>query len=213
MNRARDESNNIWLVRHGESTWNVRGLIQGQADGPVLTAQGHRQSAELVERFRSRRVEALYASDLVRAQQTAAYVGSLLALPVRCDAALRERCFGAYEGLPLQALEPEASGIVGMQIVDPSARPPGGESLTDVRRRVAGFVQRLAGQRHTGDVVVVTHGGTMRVVRAYCTGTPLRNAAWDPVPNGTVWPLHPPEPAVVVPHPPSARRVICVPQP
>jgi broad specificity phosphatase PhoE len=186
VNGNRDDRT-LWLVRHGESTWNAEGRIQGQSDGPVLTEEGAQQSAQVAERFQSGQVESLYASDLWRAQQTATIVGAALRLDVRTDKALRERCFGVYEGLPLDSLDARHSGISGDRIVDASARPEGGESLDDLYRRAGAFVDQLWEQPHGGDVVVVTHGGTIRALRAYCAGIPMAESAWDAIANGSVW--------------------------
>jgi probable phosphoglycerate mutase len=177
----------LWLVRHGESTWNLQGRIQGHADGPMLTEEGARQSAQVADGFQIGEVEAIYASDLTRAQQTATIVGAALRLNVQTHQALRERCFGVYEGLPLDSLESTDSGISGDRIVDTEARPEGGESLEDLYRRVGAFVDWLWEQPHAGDVMVVTHGGTIRALRAYCAGSPMAESAWDTVANGSVW--------------------------
>lgn len=187
MNWTNDDDRALWLVRHGESTWNALGWIQGQADGPTLTEMGRQQSAHAADRLRNGMVEAIYASDLVRAQQTAAFVGTALGLPVRYDETLRERCFGAQEGLPLSTLAPEHSGISGDRVIDASARPEGGESLDELYHRVGAFVEWLLVQQHAGDIVVVTHGGTIRALRAYCSGQPMLGLAWDVVPNGSMW--------------------------
>ena len=120
----------LWMVRHGESTWNVLGLIQGQADGPALTDKGRRQSAQVAQQFRRVRIGAIYTSDLWRAQETAAFVGKALGLSVATDPTLRERCFGSYEGLPLSALDTVDSGICGDQVIDATARPTGGSRST-----------------------------------------------------------------------------------
>jgi broad specificity phosphatase PhoE len=182
------------MVRHGESTWNVLGLIQGHADGPTLTDKGRRQSAQMAEQFRQGRAGAIYSSDLGRARQTAAFVGAALGLPVACDRALRERCFGSYEGLPLSALDAVDSGICGDRVVDAAARPDGGESLDEVYLRVGSFLERLQGERHSGDVIVVSHGGAIRAMRAFCAGIPMSGAQWDVVPNGSVLPVRQPSP-------------------
>ena len=180
------------MVRHGESTWNVLGLIQGQADGPTLTDKGRRQSAQLAERLRPGRAGAIYSSDLARARETAAFVGKALGLPVATDPALRERCFGSYEGLPLRALDTVDSGICGDQVVDASARPDGGESLDEVYERVGDFLERLQGERHLGDVILVSHGGAIRAMRAFCAGVPMGGTLWDIVANGSVSTVHQP---------------------
>jgi 2,3-bisphosphoglycerate-dependent phosphoglycerate mutase len=173
------------MVRHGESTWNVLGLIQGHADGPILTEWGRRQSAQVAEQFRGGRAGAIYSSDLERARETAAFIGMALELPVATDSALRERCFGSYEGLPLSALDTVDSGICGDQVVDASARPEGGESLDEVYERVGRFLERLQGEHHRGDVILVSHGGAIRAMRAFCAGVPMGGTPWDIVPNGS----------------------------
>src|SRR5580693_9174004 len=84
----------LWLVRHGESTWNIAGLAQGHNDAAELTERGLRQAAEAAGQFRGRAVRAIYASDLRRAGQTAAAFGAVLGLPVHTDTRLRERSLG-----------------------------------------------------------------------------------------------------------------------
>jgi probable phosphoglycerate mutase len=190
VNRTEDDDRAVWLVRHGESTWNVLGLVQGHADGPTLTQKGQLQSAQVAEQFRDRRIGAIYASDLARAQQTASFIGTVVGRPVHTDTALRERCFGRQEGRPLGELVASASGISGERVVDASARPEGGESLDQVFERVGSFLEWLRGQPDAGDVVLVTHGGTIRALRAYASGVTMRETVWDAVPNGSVWRIH-----------------------
>src|ERR1700761_7600258 len=102
---------NLWLVRHGESTWNVAGLVQGHNDEAELTERGRQQAAAAAEEFRGRRVRALYASDLRRAQQTAAALAAVLGLPVRSDERLRERSLGVLEGQLHATINPSFYGF------------------------------------------------------------------------------------------------------
>jgi broad specificity phosphatase PhoE len=192
VNWTNDHSPTIWLVRHGESTWNALGLVQGHAQGPTLTEKGRKQSAEAANRLRAGGLEAIYSSDLERAQQTAAFIESALGLPVQCHDSLRERCFGVFEGGPLTSLDSVDSGIRGDRVVDASARPEGGESLDELYQRAGAFMDWLGDQGHVGDVAVVTHGGTIRALRAYCNGLPMRELDWDAVPNGSVWSVQQP---------------------
>jgi 2,3-bisphosphoglycerate-dependent phosphoglycerate mutase len=192
VNWTNNHSRTLWLVRHGESTWNALGLVQGHAAGPTLTERGRRQSAEAAIRLREGGLEAIYTSDLERAQQTAAFVESALGLPVQCHGSLRERCFGVFEGGPLTSLDPVDSGIRDDRVVDASARPEGGESLDELYQRAGAFVEWLGDQGHVGDVAVVTHGGTIRALRAYCNGVPMQELDWDAVPNGSVWSIRQP---------------------
>ena len=190
----------LWLVRHGESTWNVLGLAQGYDDQAELTSRGMRQAAEVAAGFGGVAIRAIYASDLRRAQQTAAPLAAAAGVPVVLDARLRERCLGVLEGTPAAANGPSATGLdlVGGRLVDPDTRPEGGESVRDLYRRAAAFIDDLTadalpvisgerdGGQRDGDVVVVAHGGTLRVLRAYLSGVPVEQMDWAPLDNGTV---------------------------
>jgi len=182
----RNAKNTLWLVRHGESTWNAAGLIQGQAHGPVLTVKGRREATLLPERLGDIRVGLIYTSDLARARETAVVVGRALRAPMHIDSNLRERNFGDAEGRPLSELDPAASGIELDRVVDAHARPPAGESLRELYERVQAFITELDACQPDGDVLVVTHGGVIRVAEAYCNGVGVDDMTWDPVPNATI---------------------------
>jgi 2,3-bisphosphoglycerate-dependent phosphoglycerate mutase len=175
----------LFLIRHGESSWNTLGLAQGHNDRARLTRRGRRQAAAAAERFRGHPVRALYSSDLRRALETAAAFSEVLGLPVLADARLRERGLGVLEGTPSAAISPAALGLADGRVTDPDARPPGGESLRDLYRRAAAFCDDLEAEAEAGDVVVVAHGGTLRVLRAYLNGVPVEEMRWEPLDNAT----------------------------
>ena len=192
-----------WLVRHGESTWNVAGRCQGHNDEAELTERGLRQAAAAAAQFGYRPVRAIYSSDLRRAQQTAAAFAAVLGLPVRLDARLRERCLGVLEGTPHSAITPADLGHGGGRLFGPDTRPAGGESVRDLYRRVAGFGDDLAaGLRGgpgalpgltrpwpaaaSGDVLVIAHGGPVRVLEAYVNDVTVDQMTWPPVDNATI---------------------------
>ena len=177
----------IWLVRHGESTWNVLGLVQGHADDAVLTRQGRRQAQLLTHRLGGRTIDAVHTSDLHRAHETAAILAQSLGLVTESHTALRERSLGIREGSPVSSLSPQDTGIDGDRVVDTEARPVGGESLEDLYQRAAGFVDWLRHRPHHADTLVVAHGGTVRMIRAYCAGRSVHDITWDTVPNGSLW--------------------------
>jgi broad specificity phosphatase PhoE len=199
----------FWLVRHGESTWNTAGLAQGHNDQAELTSRGQRQAAEAAERFRDRPVRAIYASDLRRALQTATAFGRVVGLPVITDTRLRERSLGVLEGSPATAIGPGMTGLGDGRVLDADARPAGGESVRDLYRRAAEFCDDLragdlaagdlaAGDLTSdeGDVLIVAHGGTVRVLEAYLSGTDVEQMRWEPVGNATVVRIpHDPRPA------------------
>ena len=178
----------IWLVRHGESTWNALGLAQGHCDQARLTRRGEQQAWAVAAQLRSRPIGALYASDLRRALQTAAPLATVLGLPVTRDPRLRERCLGVLEGTDSAAIHPTASGVHAHHVVDADARPPGGESVREFYRRVAEFADDLPalGDQALGDIAVVAHGGTLRVLNAYLRHIPVERMSWEPLANGCI---------------------------
>src|ERR1700743_3378133 len=109
----------LWLVRHGESTWNIAALAQGHNDEAELTERGLRQAADAAAHFGYRPVGAIYASDLRRAQQTAAAFAAARGLPVYADTRLRERSLGDLEGTAHKVIGPAATGLVGRRVVQP----------------------------------------------------------------------------------------------
>jgi probable phosphoglycerate mutase len=154
----------VLLVRHGETTWNREGHIQGWAP-TSLTDRGRRQA-----RVVGRHVAAAYdvdrmrASDLARTRETARLVAREVGVEPVFDRAWRERDFGVYQGFDYEALFegfPEfAVDEVGYRAVE--ATPEGGESVLDLRERVLAGWDDLLADAERGDVVlVVTHGGPL----------------------------------------------------
>ena len=88
----------IFLIRHGETAWNAERRLQGHLDIP-LNEEGERQAAALARALAGETVDLIVSSDLSRAASTARAVAERHGLPLHTDAALRERCFGAFEGL------------------------------------------------------------------------------------------------------------------
>lgn len=183
----------VWLVRHGETTWNWLGRMQGHRNEPLLTPTGRRQAEELAKRLASRPVERVLSSDLRRAVETALPIAAAFDLPVELDPRLRERSLGVMEGESSERLTPRLSGIRDGKVTDPDARPPDGESVRNLYGRVASVVVDLAGDEPVGDTVVVAHGGVVRVLRAILAGVRPEAMAWEPVENGCLiaerWPF------------------------
>src|SRR5215471_6800022 len=148
----------LLLVRHGETDWNADGRLQGQTDRP-LSDFGRRQAQRLAEELADEELEAIYASDLVRARETAKIVGDRLRLPVALDADLREKDWGTWEGLT--AVERDRVEFIG-------------ESTEEHRERILRALRRIA-ECHPdgGRVLIVTHGGTMRRGQAEALGLAL----------------------------------------
>ncbi|MGC2192575.1 MAG: histidine phosphatase family protein [Candidatus Dormiibacterota bacterium] len=176
----------IWLVRHGESTWNARGLVQGQTQVPVLTRRGVAQAQEVARQLADEPVGVVWSSDLQRALQTADPIAAALGLPVGSDRRLRERSYGRAEGTGTRTLSPRFSGIRYGRVTDADAAPPNGESIRELYARAADIVEAIQQLPEPGDLVLVTHGGMVRVLLALLVGTGPDEMAWLAIENGLV---------------------------
>ncbi|WBB49565.1 histidine phosphatase family protein [Verrucosispora sp. WMMA2044] len=149
----------IW--RHGNTDWNAASRVQGQTDVP-LNDRGREQARTAAPLLAALRPDALVASDLSRAAETAAALSALTGLPVRSDARLRERHFGRWQGLLLtEVAERFPAEYTRWRAGDPD---PGAdvEPLDELGKRIGTALQEAADQLPGGTVVIATHGGAAR---------------------------------------------------
>jgi broad specificity phosphatase PhoE len=177
------------LIRHGESTWNESATVQGHADGATLTDNGREQVRDALAALRPQGIASIISSDLRRTVETAQIIADGLDLEISTTPALRERSFGVFEGRPIADLGPEVSGIHDGMVVDADARPHGGESLDEFYGRVGLFLETLRHRRGPNRILLVTHGGTIRVAHAYGARTPMLGSRWYRVSNASIWNL------------------------
>jgi glucosyl-3-phosphoglycerate phosphatase len=197
MRPSSDSNRVLWLVRHGETTWNSMGWIQGHVDAARLTRLGRRQARSAAERLGTEPISAVVSSDLYRARRTASVIAQRSACEVRTDRRLRERCFGIAQGVPSTRIGPAVSGIHDGYVVDEHSRAPGGESLHDVHVRCSSFLRSLYERPEDGNVVVVAHGGSIRMLRALVARVELRGLEWGTIPNASIYRLMVPGPEVL----------------
>jgi glucosyl-3-phosphoglycerate phosphatase len=152
----------LFLVRHGESTYNAEGRLQGQAD-PPLSPRGRAEAEALAGLLDGR----VISSDLVRARETAALLGHP---EVPTDARLREIDVGEWAGRLLTEFPagPEFSWRGGPVV------PPGGEAWPEFAERVGAVVDALLAD---GPWIVVAHGGVVRAAVTHLTGADARSLA------------------------------------
>lgn len=149
------------VIRHGETAANAENIIQGQTDVP-LNASGEEQARRLGRRWRGRRFDAVYSSDLSRALRTAELV--LPEQPPTPAPELREMDLGAWCGLTTaEVAERFPDEWAAFRSGSLSCRATGGESRRDVFRRMERFFADMAGRHAGGNVLAVTHGGVLRV--------------------------------------------------
>lgn len=184
----------ILLIRHGETAWNRVRRMQGHIDIP-LNEEGQRQAYALGAALAIERPVAIYASDLQRARQTAQPVATTHDLAVTLDTGLRERCYGAFEGLmydEISARYPEA--FAQWRARDPHARFPSGEreaeTLHEFHQRSVDAVTRIARQHASGKLVIVTHGGVLDCLYREATGMTIEAARDFGIVNAAINRLH-----------------------
>ena len=159
----------LYLVRHGQTEYNRKGIVQGRRIDSVLNATGHRQAEALAQRFRGTSLDALYASPMRRARQTVAAVAALQpGLDVQYDEDLEEMSWGHLEG------EPATGSVLDRFAEIKSAwrqghfdrAVEGGESVLEVQQRALRATGRILETQAGGAVLVVAHGRFLRVLIA-----------------------------------------------
>jgi 2,3-bisphosphoglycerate-dependent phosphoglycerate mutase len=156
-----DDVTRILAVRHGETAWNVDTRLQGQID-ISLNSTGQEQARRLAEALAEEGVEAIVASDLVRARDTAQAVAHRTGLPLATDKGLRERHFGIFQGHTYAEVEqrwPEESARWRKR--EPEFGAPGGETLAAFYERCVQTATRLAAAHPGRTLLLVTHGGVL----------------------------------------------------
>lgn len=168
----------ILLIRHGETAWNRERRMQGHID-IALNEEGLQQAQALGAALGAlEKPDAIYASDLQRALVTAQAVASHHHMAVEIDTDLRERCFGAFEGLMYEEVTqryPDA--YAQWQARDLHARFPAGErqaeTLQEFHDRSVNALTRIARKQGSGRIVVVSHGGVLDCLYRAATGMPV----------------------------------------
>ena len=175
-----------YLVRHGQSEWNVRRLTQGQTAHPRLTPLGSAQAAQaaalLAADLTARGVAGprIVSSDLTRAVETAQVLADHLGSEIDLDPRLREQHLGDLEGRSYEETWQVAESI---DWTDPWSPVAGGECLMDVHDRMAAAI---ADHRAAGVTILVSHGDAIRAAIAHLDGVLPHQAPWVEVPNGAV---------------------------
>lgn len=171
------------LLRHGETDWNRELRFQGHVD-VALNAIGLEQARRLAARLAGETAHALYASDLLRAQQTAQPVARQLGLSSVTDPALREQCFGQVDGMKvddIKARHPQA--WEGWLSFHEDFCMPEGESTRQFHARVMDAVQRLVAAHRDSTLVVVTHGGVLDMIYRTARSLGLSGPRQSEIPN------------------------------
>jgi len=164
----------IYLVRHGETEWNHSKRAQGMAD-VALNDAGRAQAEEAARRFSHIPLAAVYSSDLQRAADTAEAIASAQGLTVTTDERFREIDQGEWEGLEVEEIRRRWPDLWGP--ARHYSKRPGGESPREVRLRSLAGLKDVVAAHPVGNVVIASHGGTIRWLAATALGYDDRRSA------------------------------------
>jgi len=187
----------IFLVRHGETTYNRETRFQGQQDAP-LTPNGKSQAGAVADRFEKaekagEHFDAIYSSPLSRCLDTADAIGTKLNLKPVTEPGLKEMKMGEWENktpveVEKQYRTAEGKPLISEWMKDPvSNKIPGGETVDDVEKRVFSTLDRIIKEnRQDANVVLVTHGGPISVILCKVLDQSLKEANRTHIANTSV---------------------------
>jgi len=156
----------LYMIRHGQTDWNVAGRIQGRQDIP-LNAQGRLQARALAEGMSDRPVTAVYSSPQIRALETAKAIAEPLKLTVELLPQLMEISYGTWEGRTVQdILATDGERYNAWRRHPAAVAPPGGETLAQIDER-CGLAWEYIRSRIRGDIAMVSHGSTLAHFMVY----------------------------------------------
>ncbi len=172
------------LIRHGETDWNKELRFQGQVDVP-LNAVGHEQARRLAGRIAGEQIHAVYASDLIRTQQTAEPMSKQLVLQGTPDAGLREQNFGMVDGMRVDDIKAQhpAAWDQWTRFNADWAFEGGAESTRQFHARVMDSVRRLIAKHPGQTLLVVTHGGVLDMIFRTARALDLHGPRQTDIPN------------------------------
>ena len=158
----------FYIVRHGETKWNVEGKLQGHADS-ALTEKGITQAKILGEKLKNTRFDLAFSSDSLRAYKTAEIIALEHKIAVKTTQLLRERSFGKWEGKNYSVFSNELKHLVDkfLSMSDEkkkSFKYPDMESDEEIVARFITFLRETAVAYPGKRILVVTHGAMMRIL-------------------------------------------------
>lgn len=163
----------VCVARHGETDWNIAGILQGWTDVPI-NDKGRRQAYELVGNFAHAKFSKIYSSPLIRSRETAEIIARSLRLdPPTCHDGLMERNFGVIQGIPKSELA-DLNPVLLQQILkrNPAIDFEQGESMDEFADRVLDGIAAVARPNAGKRILVITHGWVMDVITRHIAGLP-----------------------------------------
>ncbi|WP_199873050.1 histidine phosphatase family protein [Inediibacterium massiliense] len=154
----------LYLVRHGQTKWNLEFRAQG-SQNIELTDKGKMQAALLAEKMKKYKIDSIYSSNLDRAYETALTLGEKIGIPVSKINDLREMSFGDWEGLTMDEIQKTYKSHYTVWRDQPhEAQIPGGETLVEVQKRALRAVYDIVKENEGKNIVIVSHGVAIKSI-------------------------------------------------
>lgn len=148
---------NLYVVRHGETIWNVEHKVQGITDIP-LTNKGIKEAEELIDLIKSLNIDVVISSPLIRAKETAKILVDSK-LPINTDDRIKERDWGFNEGADIDSVDKWDCWDVIL-----NTKVQNIECIQDFMYRVSSFIEDIKIKYKDKNVLVVTHSAVSRVI-------------------------------------------------
>jgi broad specificity phosphatase PhoE len=178
----------LYLIRHGQTLWNVEGRYQGQMN-PALTEQGREQARVAAEQLAPLGFSAIYSSDLARAYQTAEALSKEVGLPIHVDERLREIDQGKWEGMLYSDIRVQWPVEVARWQNEPwTSSPPGGEQIEQLQARVFEAIDEIVARHPNERVAVFTHKLPIALLKIRYRGH-APDELWSLLPANAAWEL------------------------
>jgi len=160
----------VYIVRHGQTAWNIEERAQGHTDIP-LDELGRRQAEATADLLSDQPIAKILTSDLVRSLETANVVARRVAAPVETNTLLRERFFGQWEGKTKLEIKPTSTSAENLYDVLLELEASGIETLQEAWNRFGNVADQL--RLTESNTLVVSHGGTCPLLLCQLIGAPL----------------------------------------
>ncbi len=160
----------VYLVRHGETDWNLRGMFYGWTDCDI-NEKGILQAERLKKFFNTIPYDKIYASDLLRAAHTAEVIAENKKIEVQKESCFRELHYGEWEDKEGAYIRENHKEELNRWVKEwKTSAFPGGEAFQDFYQRVTEGLAWVIGENKGKNVIIVSHNGPMSAMLCHLTG-------------------------------------------
>lgn len=168
----------LYIVRHGQTVWNKKGLLQGSTD-ICLDEKGIDAAKKMGENMKNLKIDKIYTSPLKRAYDTACFIKGERNIEIIKDERISELCFGDYEGRNMEEMQKDINCGFRYFFTSPEKYIPGegGETLEELVLRAKNFMQNEI-EKKSGEnerIVIVAHGAMNKAIMSYIKNNEIKD--------------------------------------